>query len=145
MLDTPYTVHVVFDSEYGSRIRDLPLNEPAWIIDSDINRPIVEAIWREGKQQDYLVGITIFQGASFDSQEDCLIAELETIDLHHGSQSHDPPYSVLDVIGIHWSERIQEAVAKYGFESHTLTKNGFIVEKEMSQPGNTDDSVSPQS
>ena len=145
MIDKPYKVHIVVDLDYGNRIRDLPLNEPAWIIDSDINRPVVEAIWQEGKQQDYLVGITIFQGAASDSQEDCLIAELETIELHHGSQSHDPPYSILDVIGIHWSERIKEAFANYGFTSHTSTKNGFIVEKEMSQPGNTDDSASPQS
>lgn len=145
MTDTPYTVHVVVESEYGSRIRDLPPGEPAWIIDSDINRSIVEAIWQEGKQQDYLVGITIFKADTTDSKEDCFIVELESIELHHGSQSHDPPYSVLDVIGIHWSERIQEAVAKYGFESHILTKNGFIVEKEMSKTGNTDDSASTQS
>jgi hypothetical protein len=145
MIDTPYTVHIVVDSEYGSRIRDLPADEPSWIIDSDVNRPVVEALWQERKQQDYLVGITIFQGAASDSQEGCFIAELESIELHHGSQSHDPPYSVLDVIGIHWTERIKEAVAKYGFESHTSTKNGFIIEKEMSQPGNTADSTTPNS
>jgi hypothetical protein len=124
-----YRVHVVVDPEYGERLRDLPVGEPVWVIDSEDNHPVIRALWREHKGLDESTGITSFKYNPDSTREDWLIAEVSTIDLHHGECSHDPPYSVLNVIGVTWSRVIQEELDRFGFGGHEATGDGFVVRR----------------
>jgi hypothetical protein len=127
MSEDSYRVHVVVDLEYGERLRDLPASEPAWVVDSKDNHPVIEALWREPKATDESGGITSFKYNADDKPEDWLIAVLSAVDLHHGEYSHDPPYSVLNVIGVEWSSRIQDELERFGFGRHETTVEGFVV------------------
>jgi hypothetical protein len=128
---TPYRVHVVVDPHYGERIRSLPRGEPAWIVDSPDNHPIIQTMWQERRNLKEPNGITSFRFDPDAQPEDWFVCELGVIDLHQGEDSHDPSYSVLNVIGTAWSERIQEQLDKYGFFEHEASPQGFITRRDL--------------
>lgn len=133
MNEKPYAVHVIVDPQFGCRLREIPAGEPVWIADTNINRPAHEAVGRERTATSHLVGLSSFKVDLNDSPEDWLISKMETIDLHHGEMSHDPPWSVINVIGTRWTERIQKELARFGFEEHKDTADGFVAWKESAQ------------
>lgn len=128
---TAYRVHIVVDPHCGERIRNLPAGEPAWIVDSVDNHPIIQAVWQEHRDLNELTGITSFRFDPDARPEDWLVSMLGEVDLHHGEYSHDPPYSILDVIGASWSERIQAELDKYGFFEHEASPEGFIARRDL--------------
>ena len=70
MSKKPYRVHIVVDPHYGDRLRDLPIGEPVWVVDSAGNRPVAQANWRERKTTDHLEGITVFSVDAEATPED---------------------------------------------------------------------------
>ena len=100
MNNKPSCVHVIVDPLYGARLRNLPTDEPAWVVDTETNHPIIEAIWKARTSANHLEGLTSFKCDPEGNPESWFLNELQTIDLHHGKYSHEPPYSVLNVIGI---------------------------------------------
>lgn len=128
-METPYRVTVVVDPEFGTRLRDLPVGESAWVVDSAANHPVIVSLWQNLKTG-VANGITSFQCDSNATPEDWLISELGTIDLHHGEYSHNPPWSVLNVVGVPWSDRIARELAECGFTHHTDTELGFEARKQ---------------
>jgi hypothetical protein len=135
----PYRVYVVVDTHYGERLRDLSADEPIWIIDSEENHSVIQTLWNERKGSSHLDGITSFKYDSKGNPEDWFVNELATIDLHHGEFSHDPPYSVLEVIGVAWSDKIEKALRGYGFIKYEQTTKGFTARREIGQPVNQGD------
>jgi len=133
MDEKPYRVYVVVDPHYGERLRDLPMDEPIWVVDSIKNHPIIQALWSEHNQSNYLEGITSFTVDTNGNPEDWFLTELSNIDLHHGEYSHVPPYTILEVIGIEWSDKIGKALREYGFDSYELTSEGFRTRRELRQ------------
>ncbi len=129
MKGKPYTVHVVVDPEFGERLREIPLGEPVWIADTEVNRPAYEAVGRERNPESHLVGLSSFKVERAARPEDWLISELAEIELHHGEYSHDPPWSRINVIGAKWTERIQKELARFGFTAHRATREGFEATK----------------
>ena len=121
---------MIVDPAFGQRLRDIPVGEPVWIVDTDINRLAYEAVGKERKPESYLIGLSSFKVDPKGSPETWLISELETIDRHHGEESHDPPWSVITVIGTKWTERIQKEFGRFGFRSHADTPEGFVARKE---------------
>jgi hypothetical protein len=69
-----------------------------------------------------LEGVTTFKAPEDTSSEDMLISELNTIDLHHGSYSANPPYTVLDVIG---TARLRAELGECGFDDFQEIPQGF--------------------
>ena len=134
-----YRVYVVVAPHYGERLRDLPADEPIWVIDSEENHSVIQTLWNERKGSSHLDGITSFKYDSKGNPEDWFVNELATIDLHHGEFSHDPPYTVLKVIGATLSKKIEEALEEYGFTKCKRTTEGFIAEREIGQPFNQGD------
>lgn len=130
MNDKPYRVHVVVNPHYGESIPGLPVEEPAWVVDSQDNHPVIQALWDERKRTDHLTGITSFKFDGEASPEDWLVSILASIDLHHGKFSHDPPYSILNVIGVKCSDRIQKELNEFGFNQYKPTPEGFIATRE---------------
>ena len=125
LAEAPYKVNIVVDREFGEKLTALPLGVPVWIVDTPVNRSVVQRRWIERPQNGHLTGLTLFGGGDDGSPEELLLGELETIDLHHGAYSHVPPYSVLEVFGSPLSAAVEAALSKYGFDQFELTTSSF--------------------
>ncbi|MDY0357593.1 MAG: hypothetical protein RBR19_17055 [Sedimentisphaerales bacterium] len=127
MSENLYRVHVVVDPEYGERLRELPVDEPVWVVASEVNRLVVQALWRERAD------VTSFRFTPQAAPEDRLVSILSTVDLHHGEFSHDPPYSVLNIIGVEWSPAIQDEFDSFGLNRFEATAEGFVAMRTPSK------------
>lgn len=123
MSKAAYSITVVLDRSYGDRLSDLPLGQPVWIVDTPVNRAAAQKLWSERHDETHLTGITTFK--SDLSAEESLIDEFDTIDLHHGSYSADPPYTVVDVIGARLTDSVRATLQDFGFDEFRLTSAGF--------------------
>ena len=127
MKAAPATVRVVVDSSFGERLAALPPSEPVWIIDSPQNTPVAHRLWRERAAESHLTGVTTFRPAASGSPEVELMAQLQTIDLHHGEYSAEPPYSAIEVFGCPPSEPLSVALRDIGFSVRSTTPDGFVA------------------
>jgi hypothetical protein len=134
----PYRVFVVVDREDGQRLAELAETRPVWIVDTPANGTVVHQIWTAHPKRSHLVGVTTFKVAEGTSPEDMLINELNTIDLHCGRYSANPPHTVLDVIGTSISARLKAELKEFGFDDFRETQQGF----RAMRPIPTDDSAS---
>jgi hypothetical protein len=125
MAPDPYKVIVVVDRAFGKRLDSIPRGVPVWIVDSPANRAEVEKVWREYPEPSHLRGITLFTSVEGLSEERSLLGQLDTVDLHHGEYSADPPYSVLEVVGVMLTDAIQTALEQLGFTEIHPTESGF--------------------
>jgi hypothetical protein len=121
----PYRVFVVVDRDYGQRLAGLAEEGPVWIVDTPANRSVAQQIWASHPNRSHLEGVTTFKVPEGASSEDMLTNELDTIDLHHGTQSANSPYTVLEVIGIAISEKLKAELGKFGFDNFQKTAQGF--------------------
>ena len=119
------TVGLVFDPAYGSRLEALVRSMPVWVVDSPINRSVVEKLWQQRDDEGSETDVTTFEVKVDMSPDDLCLSILETIDLHHGEYSADPPYDALEVIGAHTTINIRNVLEKIGFEKVIETPEGF--------------------
>jgi hypothetical protein len=99
------------------------------------NLAIVQRIWDklpEGSSYDIESGVTSFHETLGSGPLEWCLNVLRTIDQHHGEFSHDPPYSVLEVYGLFFSEPLRTSFCEHGFTSFEATPEGFIARKETS-------------
>ena len=122
-----YRVHVIVDAAFGDRLHDMPIGEPVWIVVSEVNNLAFNAVGKERQPKRHLEGLSSFKVDKAGSPEDWLVSEMQTIDLHHGEVSHDPPWSMINVIGVKWSKRIQDKLEHFGFNRHENTTEGFTA------------------
>ena len=132
MSDAPYCVFVVLDGEYGTRLSELIMKGPIWIVDTPTNRAAAEIFWAASLDRKQSDGVTLFKSKNIGFPETILLANLYTIDLHHNSYSADPPYTVLEVIGTSLSEKIKTELSEYGFNEFFTTSEGFRAERPLS-------------
>jgi len=122
-------VLVILDPTYGERFKDVWPGRAVWITMSSANEPVVRSLWANHPGQDHLSGIT---GMRFDpsiTPEDVFLAQLSSIDLHHGSYSTINPYTELEVVGVHSTAAIREAIAQLEFAKLEERSNGFIARR----------------
>jgi hypothetical protein len=134
MEKSPYKVYVVVDRAFGERLTALEQRDPVWVVNTPVNRRAAERLRRERPAESHLTGITLFNDADGMSPEQLLLSELETIDLHHGSYSADPPYTVLEIYGVALSRPIEAALAEFGFNQFRPTENGFWTSRPYPEP-----------
>ena len=127
----PYRVFVVLVRDYGERLDELNQNGPVWIVDTPLNRAVAERIWAAAPNRGHLEGVTTFKSSEDSSCEEVVINELETIDDHHGTHSANPPYTVIEVIGVTISDKIKESLAEFGFNRFEATKEGFRATRPL--------------
>jgi hypothetical protein len=125
MVAVPYKVCIVVERDFGERLAELEPGVPVWIVDTPSNATVARRLRTEGNQESHLSGITTFNDSHSSSPEDLLVSELDTIDLHHGSYSANPPYTVLEVLGVQLSERIRTGLSEYGFNEFHPHAEGF--------------------
>ena len=122
---SPYKVCVVVDREFGEQLATLTPGVPVWIVDTPINKPVAQRIWRQHSQNDSLTGITTFDASNSASSEDIVASMLDTIDLHHGPCSADPPYTVIEVLGARLTDELKADLSEYGFSEFEPGSSGF--------------------
>ncbi len=132
MPDVPYSVFVVLDGEYGTRLAELIVKGPVWIVDTPTNRAAAQSFWNAFPDRDHLDGVTVFKPKGNGSTEATFISEIDTIDMHHNAYSADPPYTVLEVIGTSLSEKVKTELSEYGFDEFLTTSEGFRAERPLS-------------
>ncbi|CAN5910192.1 hypothetical protein BH11VER1_BH11VER1_10020 [soil metagenome] len=130
MTPLPYQVLVVVDKNLGERLIELARDRPAWVIDTPVNRPFIERLWKERADTSHLNGITSFRCSPSDSPEDIFISELGTIELHHGEDSASPPYSEIKVMGLVLTPEVQQALSEFDFPIIEVTHDGFIAKRK---------------
>ena len=126
-----YRVFVVVDREYGERLSELARTGPVWVVDTPNNRAAAQKIWAVDANRSHLNGVTTFKTGEDCSPEDTLINELDTIDLHHGTYSANPPYTVLEVIGAVMSEGLKTELSQFGFDEFEATAEGFSAVRPL--------------
>ena len=120
-----YRVFVVVDRNYGPHLAELAEIGPVWIVDTPANRTAAQQIWAAHPNRSHLEGVTTFKFPDGRSPEDILINELDTIDLHHGIYSANPPYTVIEVIGTKISDNVKSRFAEFGFDQFEPMPQGF--------------------
>src|SRR5438132_2523301 len=73
----------------------------------------------------HLTDITTFNDVASLSPEDMLLGQLDTIDLHHGPHSANPPYTAIEVLGTQLSAKTKNQLSEYGFNEFHITSTGF--------------------
>ena len=130
-----HKVYVVVDRNFGERLTQVAAGLPVWIVDTPANDVVIRRIWNANPTHDHLSGITSFSDLESASAEELFLMEIETIDLHHGPYSADPPYSLIETFGSPLTDRIVEALKGYGFDRFTKTLGGFTAERNISAEG----------
>lgn len=125
MNEEPYSVSIVLDRNYGSLMRELIEAGPVWAVESPANREFTEQLWGESPTHGYLEGVTLFKASENRPPEQMLIDWIDTIDLHHGLYSADPPYTAIRVIGSRLTMEGEQVLRTFGFDSFTVTDEGF--------------------
>jgi hypothetical protein len=132
MPNAPYGVFVVLDGEYGTRLSQLVVKGPIWVLDTPINRAVAQSFWNAFPDRDHLDGITVFTSKNSVSTEETLLCEIDTIDMHHNAYSADPPYTVLEIIGTPLTAKIESELSRYGFDEFLTTTEGFRAVRPLS-------------
>jgi hypothetical protein len=127
----PYKVYVVVEREFGEKLTELTVGVPVWIVDTPLNTATAQRLRKERKQGDHLAGITTFKGSESPSAEDLLLSQLDAIDLHHGTYSASPPYTILEVLGVLLGDRIKAELSEFGFNEFDITAAGFCAVRPL--------------
>jgi hypothetical protein len=125
MTSSDYTVGIVVDATFGERLHALVARMPTWIADTPPNRMAAEAHWRTRPGEGHANGITTFKVDIARPPEEWCAAILGAVIEHHGAYSHNPPVSVLEVIGAQPLAPLVSVLADYGFTLVSPTPEGF--------------------
>ena len=118
-------VALVLDPDYGDKLTSLADMGHVWVVDTRANRAVASTYWDQQPIHQVERGITTFNTSENGSRLESCLNILETIDMHHGPHSSDPPYSVLEVIGLPLTDEAQSAIEALGFDTFEKTAEGF--------------------
>ena len=107
-----YKVCVVVDRNFGERLAQVAVGVPVWIVDTSSDKDAIRRIWNANPTQDHLSGVTSFSDMESASAEELFLMEIETIDLHHGAYSADPPYPLIEAFGAPLTGRIVDVLKR---------------------------------
>lgn len=126
-----YTVVLVVDPECGDDLWEIAARHDAWVVPSDANRTVVEQIWKERKGESEGPSITIWSAPTPAVTEQDWLAILDTIEVHHGPFSCEPPLDTLSVYGASVTTPITDALRELEYELVKPTGLGFIAFKRQ--------------
>lgn len=108
-------IHLIFDSEFGTRLDRLDKSSPIWIVQSAINDPVIANLWELNAGD-----LTSFRSQAFGQL-------IDTVDQHHFG------WLELEVYGL-TAEEGAAALAEYGAGTTTRTRDGFIFRRFQAEP-----------
>lgn len=120
MATRSHKVWLVVDPRFGERLASLPTGQPTWIVDSPVNKPVIQRLRLQRPDRGtHFTGITSFVGVG--TPDDDLVERLDDIDLHHGA------YGEIEVIGAAPSDAAIQRLKELGFRIAAMTNVGFIA------------------
>ena len=120
-----HTVAVVVDRDFADRLCDLSNRTHVWIAATPENRAAAERIWKSRTSLGEPFMLTTFQFRPEATPDQVVADELESIELHHGSDSPTNPWSALEVIGAQLTPQLEAELRDIGFVSFDPTADGF--------------------
>lgn len=129
------TVTVVLDRDFGKRPDAPSIPAPAWIVESECNTRLALRVWQERPGSSHLDGLTTFRAGEGDAPEQMFLAQIDSIDLHHGHYSSDPPYAEIVSIGAVLTPSIRAALNDISFDDHIPTAEGFTARRSRRAEG----------
>ena len=118
-------VILVLDRNYGAELSSVPLDGHIWLIESPANREAAASYRAAHGASTAENSVTTFKAGDDDTSSETCLKMLETIDLHHGVYSADPPYAVFEIVGAPLKRSVQSAIEALGFNRFESTDNGF--------------------
>jgi len=118
-------------SQLSSRMSGLIAAGPVWAVDSADNREFTQRLWTDSPTPGHLDGVTLFKASENRSPEQMLINWMDTIDLHHGVCSADPPYTAIRVVGSILTSEGRQILGTFGFASFKVTDEVFDAARPL--------------
>jgi hypothetical protein len=122
-----HKVTLVFDPGYGEKLLQLANESHVWVIDSPINSVTALEYWVKNPEYKVELGITKFHVSENKTLSEICLSFLDAIDMHHNEDAVDLPYSVLEIIGLSFSDELKLAIEDLGFKRFETTDRGFLA------------------
>jgi hypothetical protein len=132
MATVPHKVAIVIEPDFGDRLVPLSRRLHVWVCDTPAKRAAAHTIWGDDPIYDLESGVTIFEFAPDASRPEVIAAVLDDVDLHHGEFSHDPPWSVIEVIGCSPTESLSAAFAAFGAQLSAVGLDACVARRPIS-------------
>jgi hypothetical protein len=115
-------IHVVVDPDFRGDLVALARVHPVWIVDSEQNHPIIDAVWKVGANLG-LFEVSRCGGAINPANKVASLLEiLGVLDDHHAS------YSFI-AHGLEPDESLVQLMAAEGFRIDEPTSDGFVASR----------------
>jgi hypothetical protein len=114
-------------------LRDLAAKTHVWAPEDAGNKVIAETTKAQPPQHWNDCGVTLYYDDGTETPEEKLLSLLETIDLHHGEYSHDPPWTSLRIYGLDATSKVRKVLAEYGVDKFEEFDGGFCASRRLWQ------------
>jgi hypothetical protein len=140
-MSSPHRVAIVADRQF-TELETLSRAMHVWICSSPFNKESAQRIWRAAQESESEVtildegsdlesGVTTFDVSPTANAEEIVIGILSTVDEHHSEYSHDPPWSILEVYGVHLTPGLKVALGEFGVTEYEARINGFTCRRAV--------------
>ena len=119
------TVAIVLDPEYAAGLHVLARRAPLWVIDSALNRPVIEQLWTTRRRERTDWEITVFREVPGLSPEAHLAGVLKSVEDQLHLDPDQPRHSAVEVIGLGVSADVPDVLRERGFGPARATADGF--------------------
>ena len=119
------TIAVVLDPAFASRLPSLAERAAVWIVDSDENRPAIEALWSARRSRHATYDVTVFREIPGLSPEDHLAGVLRSIEMDTDVDEERPPLEWVEVYGVEARQEIDSVLRARGFGGVAPVADGF--------------------
>ncbi|MDF1839447.1 MAG: hypothetical protein P1V35_16385 [Planctomycetota bacterium] len=120
----PHRIIACLDPDAGPSLIGLARDCHVWAVRSLPNEMAARVVWSADGSHSLEKGLTVFEPLPSQRAEE-FSALLDLIQGHHGEYSHDPPLSVIDVLGAKSEGRIADALSDAGFDLFEPIQGGF--------------------
>ena len=123
---------IVVNPDFAGALAKLAARLHVWICATAANRQAAEVYRQNHPNHSLETGVTVFSVGDQASAEDRLLEVLSDVDLHHGQDSHDPPWDRLEIYGVAPTPGIRAALAAYDVTDFAPTPDGFTCQRARS-------------
>ena len=123
MKDYGYRVGLILLEDYGEKVTNLLDQMPLWVVNTTINKPVVENLWTcHSNRSDLVLG----ERFRDDSTMKICMRALSSMDLN-GRLRGRRSYSEVAVFGVAPNDALRHAFAGHGFDRFEETTEGFVA------------------
>ena len=130
-----HRVAVVVDPALASVVAELAQDRHVWAVRVTGTEKVATNVWldnQKGQHRCNDAGLTLFNGSA--TPEESFLSILDSVELHHGEYSHDPPLSVIEVLGVDATKAIHDALAELGFTEVSTADACFVARRAADWP-----------